>query len=78
MQRAASPWPSEIDALYNGATAKQARATCQRYGIQYLIARVYDPVWNDKNSWVWTLKPIVLDEDFRTLICESPENGARE
>jgi hypothetical protein len=72
------PMASAIDALYNGATAEQARATCQQYGIQYLIARVYDPAWHEKNSWVWTLKPIVLDEDFRALICKSPENGARE
>jgi hypothetical protein len=58
-----------IDALYNGASADQARAACHQWGIQYLVARVYDPVWKDRNGWVWTLKPVVADEDFRALDC---------
>ena len=59
-----------IDALYRGATADQARDTCHQFGIQYLIARIYDPAWKDKNSWVWTLKPVVSDEEFRALDCK--------
>ena len=58
-----------IDALYSGATAEQARTTCHELGIQYLIARVYDPVWSSKDSWVWTLRPVVADEDFRAVDC---------
>ena len=58
-----------IDALYKGATAEQARATCGQIGIQYLIARVYDPAWTDKRGWVWTLKPVVQDDEFRALDC---------
>ena len=58
-----------VNALYRGATADQARDTCHRFGIQYLIARIYDPAWKDKNSWVWTLKPVVSDEEFRALDC---------
>jgi len=58
-----------IDAVYNGATADQARATCRQYGIQYLVARIYDPAWNDRNGWVWTLRPVVSDEEFRVLDC---------
>jgi hypothetical protein len=61
---------SAIDALYNGVPAEQARATCRRYGIQYLIARIYDPAWSDKDGWVWTLKPIVSQDEFRALDCE--------
>jgi hypothetical protein len=58
-----------IDSLFNGATAEQARATCGQFGIQFLVARVYDPAWNDKNGWVWTLSPVVSDEEFRALDC---------
>lgn len=59
-----------IDSLFNGASAEQARATCRQYGIQYLVARIYDPVWKDANGWVWTLKPVVSDEEFRALDCQ--------
>jgi hypothetical protein len=59
-----------IDGLFNGASAQQARTTCRQYGIQYLIARVYDPVWRNKSSWVWTLQPAVSTDDFRAMSCE--------
>jgi hypothetical protein len=58
-----------IDSLFKGATAEQARATCNQYGIGYLVANVYDSAWNDGDGWVWTLKPVVSDEDFRALDC---------
>ncbi len=63
---------SAIDSLYSGATAEQARAVCQQFGIQYLVARVYDPAWNDRSGWVWTLKPVVQDPEFRALACQVP------
>jgi hypothetical protein len=62
---------SAIDGLYQGQTAEQARATCRTYGIQYLIARIYDPAWNNRSSWVWTLSPVVADNEFRALDCRS-------
>jgi hypothetical protein len=58
-----------IDALYRGASSEQARAACQQYGIQFLIARIYDSAWKDRHSWVWTLRPVVSDEEFRVLAC---------
>jgi hypothetical protein len=58
-----------IDALYKSATAEQARATCRRYGIGYLVANINDSVWNNRNGWVWTLQPAVADEEFRALDC---------
>ena len=60
---------SAIDILFNGATAEQARRTCHNYGIQILVARIYDQPWKDKSSWVWTLKPVVSDNEFRALDC---------
>lgn len=59
-----------IDSLYTGGTAEQARAVCRQFGIHYLVARVYDPAWNDKSGWVWALKPAVQDPEFRALDCQ--------
>jgi hypothetical protein len=58
-----------IDELFNGASAEQARAVCHQYGIQYLVARVYDPAWKDASGWVWMLRPVVNDGDFRAMDC---------
>lgn len=58
-----------LDPLYREAGAAQARHVCRELGIQVLIARVYDPVWTDRGSWVWTLPPLVAQEQFRALDC---------
>jgi hypothetical protein len=58
-----------IGSIFEGASADQARSTCRLYSIDYLVARIYDPVWKDKSSWVWTLKPVVSDPQFRALDC---------
>jgi hypothetical protein len=58
-----------LDRVFNRATAEQARATCREFGIQYLVAKVYDPAWDDREGWVWTLAPVVSDKDFRALDC---------
>jgi hypothetical protein len=60
---------SLLDSLYNSSSAEQARAVCRQLGIQYLVARIYDPAWENKQSWVWTLSPVVSDEEFRALDC---------
>ena len=62
---------SAIDSLYAGATAQQARETCRAYNIDYLVARIYDGAWQDKQGWVWTLDPVVSDPEFRALECQS-------
>jgi hypothetical protein len=58
-----------FDTVFYGETGEQARIICHKYGIQYLIARIYDPAWKQKSSWVWTLKPVVSDNEFRALDC---------
>lgn len=64
-----APMAAAIDAVYGGTSAERALAVCQRYGIQYLVARVYDPAWKDKSGWVWTLPPVVQDPEFRAVDC---------
>lgn len=63
------PMASALDVLFRGAPAAQARATCSRFGIQYLVATAYDPAWKQADSWVWTLHPVVADAEFRALDC---------
>jgi len=58
-----------INPLFMNATAEQARLACRQFDIQYLVANIYDQAWNDKGGWVWTLKPVVSDSEFRALDC---------
>ncbi|HTV14177.1 MAG TPA: hypothetical protein VMD92_15830 [Acidobacteriaceae bacterium] len=58
-----------LDAIFHGASADQARHACRAFGIQYLVADVYDPAWNDSGGWVWTLPAVVADPEFRALDC---------
>ncbi len=58
-----------IDALYAGATAEQARAVCNLYGIDYLVSRIYDQAWENSQSWVWALPVAVSQDEFRALQC---------
>jgi hypothetical protein len=58
-----------VRSLYNDASGSQARTACSQYGMQYLVAYVYDPAWKDPQSWVWTLPPIVAQPKFRALDC---------
>lgn len=60
---------AQLDALFRGDSANQARSTCRQFGIQYLVARIYDPAWNDPSGWVWRLPPVVSDPEFRVLAC---------
>lgn len=59
-----------LDGLYRGADAGVARSVCRELGIHYLVARVYDPAWKDRSSWIWTLPPVVAQQQFRALDCQ--------
>jgi hypothetical protein len=45
------------------------RTTCRTHHIDYLVTRIYDPAWQEKQSWVWTLNPAVADPESRALDC---------
>ena len=50
------PWLPESMRFLKAPTLNR-RATCREFGIHYLVARIYDPAWQDKQSWVWKLNP---------------------
>jgi hypothetical protein len=58
-----------LEAVFNGSSADQALDACHQFGIQYLVATSYDRAWRDPSSWVWRLRPVVADQDFRALDC---------
>ena len=60
---------ASIIPAFNRATAQQALSACRAYHIDYLVATVYDPVWHDPKSWVWTLNPVLAKPEFRALEC---------
>ncbi|HEY1580743.1 MAG TPA: hypothetical protein VGF82_27065 [Terracidiphilus sp.] len=62
--------------IYKDASAQQARSTCTTFGIQFLVATIYDPVWKDRNGWVWHLPPIVQQPEFRALDCREQSTNA--
>ena len=64
-----SEMATAVDAVFNGVSGDKARAICRNYGIQYLVARQSDPAWKDKSGWVWVLRPVVSQEEFRALDC---------
>jgi hypothetical protein len=63
------PMAAAMDAVFKGSDAAQARATCHQFGVQYLVATVYDPAWKRGDGWVWTLPAVVADPEFRALDC---------
>jgi len=60
---------ADIPPLFRDGTAKQALAACRTHQIQYLVANSYDPVWKHPDSWVWKLRPVVADPEFRAVDC---------
>jgi hypothetical protein len=67
--RGCATMAAALDPLFHAGDAAQARTVCRELGIQTLIARVYDPVWKDRGSWVWTLPPVVAQQQFRAVDC---------
>jgi hypothetical protein len=52
-----------------GVEAAQASQLCQAIGAQYLIATRWDPVWQDRQGWVWQLPVVVERPEARVVAC---------
>ncbi len=55
----------QIQTLFSAPeqTSAHARETCGLWGARYLAAYRDDPVWNDPQSWVWTLPLAATDAE---------------
>lgn len=59
-----------IDRIFRRATASEAQSVCRDFGIDFLVAEVNDAIWSDRGSWVWSLKAVVAQPEFRALGCK--------
>jgi hypothetical protein len=55
------PSPTESDGLDD---------VCEKYGISVILAEDTDPVWNDRQSWVWKRTPLIANHYVRAFRCE--------
>jgi hypothetical protein len=58
-----------IERIYTGVAAGQARQLCRELKADYLVAAIWEPVWQRKESWVWTLPPAIETDSVRILPC---------
>ena len=42
---------------------------CREYNIEIMLVDDRDPVWNDRQSWVWARKPLIANEHVRAFAC---------
>jgi hypothetical protein len=52
-------------------------AICKSLSMDALIVKDTDPVWADKNSWVWKNQPIVSNAYARAFLCGCDPNRVR-
>ena len=55
--------------------ADQVDAACQDLSIDALIVKDTDPVWADKNSWVWNRPPLIANRYARAFLCGRRPTG---
>jgi hypothetical protein len=47
-------------------------ATCRNYRIDVMLVDDVDPVWGQRDSWVWTRTPFLANEHVRAFGCGAP------
>jgi hypothetical protein len=53
-------------------TAADVVGICRKFSIAALLFKDTDPVWKDKSSWIWKMRPLVSNSFVRVIAC----NGA--
>jgi hypothetical protein len=53
-----------------GESPAEARSFCRRYGVGVVIVHAMDPVWKDRNSWVWTARPSYANSLTRIFLTD--------
>ena len=52
-----------------GVSATSPDAVCRQFGISVLVADDTDPVWKDRDSWVWQRPPLAGNSMVRAIAC---------
>ncbi len=70
-----------IQALFAGGPSDRGLVTAERacaaWGIEVLIAKDTDPVWNDKESWVWKGSALTGNAQARAIRCGPSQTAKR-
>jgi hypothetical protein len=53
----------------NSVNRKDVSRTCQRFGITALVVKDTDPIWKDRESWVFRETPVFTNESSRVFEC---------
>jgi len=60
---------SRLAPLFHGATAAPPDGSL---GISALIFKDTDPVWADRNNWIWRAQPLFANNFVRVILIDSP------
>jgi hypothetical protein len=63
-----APIVSQLSTLYAGSVPG-TEGVCINLPVDLLVAKDTDPVWRDRQSWVWREKPIFHSEFVRLFTC---------
>jgi hypothetical protein len=61
-----------INALFSSsgyANYAQVEDICRQLSIDAVVVKDTDPVWSDRNSWVWKAEPVIGDAYSRAFLC---------
>ena len=67
-----------IDAAFNRPGVSNAwdmDRFCNAFRINVLVATNSDPVWRDRQTWVWTRPPLYSDDIMRAVACGTHAQG---
>jgi hypothetical protein len=54
----------------------QLNEVCGHNGIDVLLVKDMDPVWQDRRSWVWTEQPLFANDQVRAFWCGNAHPAA--
>jgi hypothetical protein len=65
------PIVSRLNALFsaNDASLPSFQAACENLGIDVIVAKETDTVWDNRMSWVWTRTPMFANDFVRLFPC---------
>jgi hypothetical protein len=61
------PVHDAVAPLFVDASPQRVGEICRCYRIDAVIVADTDPVWQKRDSWVWQVKPLYANDQFRVL-----------
>ncbi|MFL6464667.1 MAG: hypothetical protein ACJ73N_09700 [Bryobacteraceae bacterium] len=61
----------DLSVLFDGGTTAPSNpdSVCAQWGINYLVVKSEDPVWAERNSWVWSIPAVYQNPMARIYSC---------